>query len=99
MRPEDVVAVHRGAQLVIPDEQGADWHVHTFAIDVSRYRLKLDWEHDAYRWTTAPKVKRFFNRVPWLDLVLEEIGHLNGRGDRKDRARARILVSTGEVRS
>jgi hypothetical protein len=37
--------------------------------------LRIDWEHDSYRWTAPHKAKRFANRVDWLDNVLAATGH------------------------
>jgi hypothetical protein len=56
------------------DGSGALWLVHTFTAVTSNRRLEIDWEHEAYRWTPPSKVKRFSNRVYWLDQVLEATG-------------------------
>lgn len=65
-----------GPDLVVNDDDGEPWLVHTFTAVTSRRRLEIDWEHDAYRWTTPGNVKRFANRVPWLDSVLHATGFL-----------------------
>jgi ADP-ribose pyrophosphatase YjhB (NUDIX family) len=72
----DVLDLRPGAGLVLPDGTGQPWLVHTFTAVTSRRRLKLDWEHDAYRWTAPGKTPRFANRVSWLDPVLEATGHV-----------------------
>ena len=72
----DVADLRVGDELIINDESGAPWVVHTFTAVTSRRRLKLDWEHDSYRWTSPGKTPRFANRVSWLDPVLEATGHL-----------------------
>ncbi|WP_427132309.1 NUDIX domain-containing protein [Pseudarthrobacter sp. S9] len=59
-----------GPDLVIISKDATPWLVHTFTAVTSQRRLKIDWEHDAYRWITPNKVKRFVNRVAWLDDVL-----------------------------
>jgi hypothetical protein len=44
--------------------------VHTFKASTSRRRLRINEEHDAYRWAKPAKVRRFSNRVTWLEAVL-----------------------------
>ncbi|WP_284976736.1 NUDIX domain-containing protein [Arthrobacter sp. efr-133-TYG-104] len=63
-----------GPKLLMTDGSGALWLVHTFTAVTSNRRLEIDWEHEAYRWTPPSKVKRFSNRVYWLDQVLEATG-------------------------
>ncbi len=65
-----------GPVLVIHDDDGKPWLVHTFTAVTSQRRLEIDWEHDSYRWTAPGKVKRFADRVPWLDSVLHATGFL-----------------------
>ncbi len=60
-----------GPDLLITDDGARQWLVHTFTAVTTKPRLEIDWEHESYRWTTPNKVKRFANRVSWLDLVLE----------------------------
>lgn len=56
--------------LDIPDAAGRMWRVHTFRVSTRQRRLRLDSEHDAYRWVAPQAVRRFGNRVVWLDEVL-----------------------------
>lgn len=72
----DLLELREGPSLKLDDDFGAMWTVHTFTASTLQRRLKIDWEHEAYRWTQPSKVKRFANRVPWLDLVLKVTGHL-----------------------
>ncbi|MDQ0260583.1 8-oxo-dGTP pyrophosphatase MutT (NUDIX family) [Sinomonas atrocyanea] len=67
---EDVV-LERCRPLLLPDRSGAPWLVHTFRASTSRRRLRINGEHDAYRWAKLAKVRRFSNRVAWLGTVLE----------------------------
>lgn len=60
-----------GPDLVIISEDTTPWLVHTFTAVTSERRLKIDSEHDAYRWVAPNKVKRFVNRVAWVDDVLQ----------------------------
>lgn len=70
-----VVKLQSGPDLVLHDDRGRPWLVHTFTAASARRRLRINWEHDAYRWTKPNKTKRFSNRVSWLDSVLEATGH------------------------
>jgi 8-oxo-dGTP pyrophosphatase MutT (NUDIX family) len=74
---KDVLELRQGPTLVLVDGVGAPWLVHTFTAATNRRRLRLNWEHDSYRWTTARKGRRFINRVSWLDDVLQATGHLS----------------------
>lgn len=75
LEAKDLLDFRPGADLVVPDEAGNPWLVHTFVAFTSRRRLHLNWEHDCYRWAAPHKVKRFVNRVRWVDSVLVATGH------------------------
>jgi 8-oxo-dGTP pyrophosphatase MutT (NUDIX family) len=75
LQAKDLLDLRQGRDLVIPDGSGTPWLVYTFTAFTSRRRLKIDWEHDSYRWTAPHKAKRFANRVGWLDNVLAATGH------------------------
>lgn len=75
LQSKDLQAIHQGADLVVADGSGAPWLVHTFTVFTTRRRLKINWEHETYRWTDPRKAKRFTNRVIWLDKVLDATGH------------------------
>ncbi|MFJ4264785.1 NUDIX domain-containing protein [Paenarthrobacter nicotinovorans] len=72
----DILEIREGPVLMLSDQGGSPWFVHTFTAVTSQRRLRLDWEHDAYRWTAPTKSARFANRVSWLDQVLQATGHL-----------------------
>lgn len=74
---ESLSELRAGPRLMINDERGYPWLVHTFAATTTQRRLSIDWEHDAYRWIKPEKVKRFSNRVVWLDAVLRAV-HCEG---------------------
>jgi len=59
-----------GAVLHLTDGVGQTWRVHTFRAVTRRRRLTLDCEHDAQRWVQPSAVRRFGNRVSWLDDVV-----------------------------
>lgn len=71
-----VLELENGPPIVLLDDLGEPWLVHTYRAVSAQRRLKINWEHDAYRWTKPSKSKRFSNRVSWLDAVLEATGHL-----------------------
>lgn len=75
LQAKDLQAIRRGPDLVVADGSGAPWLVHTFTVLTTRRTLKVNWEHDSYRWTDPRKAKRFTNRVTWLDNVLDATGH------------------------
>jgi 8-oxo-dGTP pyrophosphatase MutT (NUDIX family) len=70
LQANDLVEFKQGPTLVIYD-LNSPWRVHTFLVKTVRKRLIIDWEHDAYRWVDRHKLKRFSNRVAWLDDVLD----------------------------
>jgi 8-oxo-dGTP pyrophosphatase MutT (NUDIX family) len=72
----DLLSLTAGPVLELFDEAGTLWLVHTFVARTARRRLKLNWEHDTFRWVLPRNAKRFSNRVSWLDRVLLATGHL-----------------------
>lgn len=73
----DLRALRQGPVLMIADDFGGDpWLVHTFTAVTGRPRLTINWEHETYRWTRPEKMGCFFNRVAWLETVLEATDHL-----------------------
>jgi 8-oxo-dGTP pyrophosphatase MutT (NUDIX family) len=76
LQAKDLLEFREGPALVIKDSLEAPWLVHPFIALTSRRRLRIDWEHDAYRWTPPGKTRRFSNRVSWLDTVLGETGYI-----------------------
>lgn len=75
LHASDLLCLRAGPALVITDNSGVPWLVHTFTAITSRRRLRLNWEHDSYRWITPRRAKRFTNRVLWLDNILDATGH------------------------
>lgn len=67
----DLTDFRQGTPLLLPDKQGNPWLVHTFTAVTRRRRLTVNDEHDNFRWTAPSKIRRFSNRVTWLDQVLE----------------------------
>ncbi|MEN8585415.1 NUDIX domain-containing protein [Burkholderia sp. RS01] len=67
----DLTDFRSGTPLLLTDRSGDPWLVHTFTAVTPRRRLSINTEHDDFRWTAPSKVRRFSNRVVWLDQVLE----------------------------
>jgi 8-oxo-dGTP pyrophosphatase MutT (NUDIX family) len=65
--------------LELPDAEGNVWAVHTFAADTGKRRVVLNEEHDGHRWVRPSDVRRFTNRVSWLDTVIESAAHGSGQ--------------------
>lgn len=70
---EDLDNFQPGEPLLIADQDGNPWLIHTFLAAANRSHLTLNNEHDAFRWTLRSKISRFSNRVPWLDPVLQAV--------------------------
>lgn len=90
--------------LDIPDVKGRIWRVHTFRASTRQRRLTLDDEHDAYRWVAPQAVRRFGNRVDWLDEVFVATGYahiMNASGASAlpgcDQPRPRHASSPGPI--
>lgn len=56
--------------LDVVDDAGLPWQVHVLRATTRQRRLVLGDGHDAHRWVAPAVVRRFGNRVPWLDDVL-----------------------------
>ncbi|MBR8640473.1 NUDIX domain-containing protein [Streptomyces tuirus] len=69
----DLVGFRGGRVLELSDDRGGHWRVYTFRAETERRLLRLNWEHDAYRWVPPQSVARFDGQVPWLRDVLEEV--------------------------
>ncbi|MBT2534434.1 NUDIX domain-containing protein [Arthrobacter sp. ISL-48] len=67
----DLIDFRQGAPLLLPDHHGNPWLVHTFTAVTRRRRLTINDEHDTFRWAAPSKIRRYINRVAWLDQVLE----------------------------
>lgn len=70
LRVIDIQGLYRGDVLHLDDHAGNRWVVHTFRAVTQRRRLRINWEHDSYRWVAPRALTRFNNRVAWLDDVV-----------------------------
>ena len=62
----------------IYDGRRYDWIVHPFLFHIrSKELVRIDWEHEEYRWVTPSELKKF-DTVPGLD---EVVAQLLGAGD------------------
>lgn len=78
----DLTDFRQGEPLLLTDHRGSPWLVHTFTAATSRRKLTINDEHDDFRWAAPSKVRRFSNRVAWLDQVLEAAGARHNHGAR-----------------
>ena len=69
----DLNMLERGPALRLEDAAGNTWTVHTFRADTHRKRLRLNWEHDTYRWVAPGAVARFDGQVSWLGDVIAAV--------------------------
>ncbi|SDW86691.1 NUDIX domain-containing protein [Arthrobacter sp. cf158] len=88
LQMEDLLEFRQGQKLIVIDNQQLPWMIHTFVAISSTRQLRIDWEHDAYRWTSVGKIKRFANRVYWLDSVLGATGHVSDNATRGAQLRS-----------
>jgi len=66
----ELVSFVEGDPLRLPDDEGNLWAVHTFHASTEQRRLRLNWEHESFRWVPPSRLGRFEGRVEWLDDVL-----------------------------
>lgn len=82
LQTEDLLEFRHGQRVIVFDSQQLPWMIHTFVAISNMRQLRIDWEHDAYRWTSVGRIKRFANRVSWLDSVLSATGHVSDNAAR-----------------
>lgn len=92
---QEELQLERCGALLLPDQSGTLWLVHTFRASTSRRRLRINEEHDAYRWAKPAKVRRFSNRVAWLGAVLEATLH-GEQGPSRGTLEGRRSAGSGE---
>ena len=66
LRVADLESFDVGKILTLTDNGGLVWTVHTYRAVTTRRRLKLNEEHDSYRWVLPAALARFGNQVDWL---------------------------------
>ncbi len=60
LKKEDVQLVRAGEPLQVPDkEQDILWIVHPYLFKTSNTEIKLDWEHDEYRWIDPADIAKY----------------------------------------
>lgn len=77
----DLHFLQGGPILSLTDRRGGEWRVHTFLASTGRYRLRLNWEHETYRWVHPHRIPRVDGQVDWLSHVLQAlpVQELSGR--------------------
>jgi 8-oxo-dGTP pyrophosphatase MutT (NUDIX family) len=69
----DLTSLAEGRELSLADVSGQQRTVHTFQAMTHVRRLRLNDEHDEYRWVAPDRLPRFGNRVRWLGEVLDAV--------------------------
>ncbi|MEV5845450.1 NUDIX domain-containing protein [Streptomyces sp. NPDC051985] len=69
----ELTGFRTGPVLDLADARGGVWRVHTFQAETERRRLRLNWEHDSYRWVRTRFLTRYDGQVPWLREVLNAV--------------------------
>jgi 8-oxo-dGTP pyrophosphatase MutT (NUDIX family) len=59
-------------EVVEPGKPGLTWIVHPFLFDTSTILIRLDWEHEEYKWI-RPKDLDKYRTVPRLKDVVNEL--------------------------
>lgn len=64
--------VGRPIEVVEPGKPGVTWIVHPFLFDANTILIRMDWEHEEYRWI-APKDIDTYMTVPRLKDVVNRL--------------------------
>ncbi len=60
LKKEDVELVRVGEPLEVPDEErNTLWIVHSHLFKTSSVKIKLDWEHDQYKWIEPKDITNY----------------------------------------
>jgi hypothetical protein len=95
----DVSSLERYIPLLLADELGDLWLVHTFKATAARRRLLLNHEHDSYRWSARGKVTRFGNLVPGSTSSSTQPGFRTKERERSIDSQRRSGTGAGDRRS
>ena len=68
----DLQRFEKGPTLELLGTSGTLWTVHTFSGETKRKKLRLNWEHDKYRWA-SPRTVPGFDQVSWLSDVVRAL--------------------------
>jgi 8-oxo-dGTP pyrophosphatase MutT (NUDIX family) len=67
----DLAVLRPGPALTLSGSDNTPWRVHTFVAEARVEGLRLNWEHDGYRWMEPEQVRRLEGQVAWLSRVLD----------------------------
>lgn len=87
LQPQRIDRLRRGTVLRY-QEGDVSWVVHTFLAETRQRRFELNWENDAYVWSTGEIAPD--DRVPWLVDVCRNFGYL--RPSERGRPRRKVHV-------
>jgi 8-oxo-dGTP pyrophosphatase MutT (NUDIX family) len=69
--PDQLQFIREGDSITVV-EQDHVWVIHPFLFDAATTDIKLDWEHDDYKWISPEDLSKY-NYVPALDLALKNV--------------------------
>jgi len=70
LKKEEINLIRKGKPVEFVDEEtGRAWRVHPFLFEAGRYEIKIDWEHEEYRWIEMEEMDEY-DTVPKLKEVL-----------------------------
>ena len=73
---EEVKLLKQGEIMEFVDENtGRTWRIHPFLFKSDREEIKIDWEHEEYRWIEREKLKEY-DTVPKLEDVIDSLMQL-----------------------
>lgn len=73
LKAQDIDALVPCTELDLSDRAGRLWKVHTFCAQTRCRLLRLNWEHDAYRWVQPQRLHFVTDRVEWLNDVMQAV--------------------------
>ena len=70
---EEIKLLKQGEIMEFVDENtGRTWRIHPFLFKIDREEIKIDWEHEEYRWIEREELKEY-DTVPKLEDVIDSL--------------------------
>jgi len=70
LKNNEIKLIREGEVMEFIDENnGRIWRVHPFLFEVKRKKIKIDWEHEEYRWIDVEDIDKY-ETVPGLKKVI-----------------------------
>jgi 8-oxo-dGTP diphosphatase len=67
-----LLRIGRPLEAVESDKPGITWFVHPFLFSSNTDQIRLDWEHDEYRWINPKEIENY-ETVPRLEDALDSV--------------------------